>query len=144
MSVNVYMIFNGNCREAAEYYADVFGAGKPDIMLFGDMPPDPAWDMPEELKDKVMHTSLNIHGSEVMFSDTMPNAPVTFGKNINVTVVSDKLEQLTEEFNRLGRDGKVQMELQKTFWSPAYGAVEDKFGIDWQFNFDDGTRFSDR
>ncbi|MBB5179833.1 PhnB protein [Planomicrobium koreense] len=141
MSVNVYMIFNGNCREAAEYYAEVFKTGKPEIMLFGDMPPDPSWEMPEEVKDKVMHTSLNIHGSEVMFSDTMPNAPVVFGKNINVTVVSDNLEQMTEEFNRLGQDGKVQMEMQKTFWSPAYGAVEDKFGIDWQFSFDDGTNF---
>lgn len=141
VSVNVYMIFNGNCREAAEYYAEVFKTGKPEIMFFGDMPPDPSWEMPEEMKDKVMHTSLNIHGSEVMFSDTMANAPVAFGKNINVTVVSDNLEQMTEEFNRLGQDGKVQMEMQKTFWSPAYGAVEDKFGIDWQFSFDDGTNF---
>ena len=141
MSVNVYMIFNGNCREAAEYYAEVFKTGKPEIMLYGDMPPDPEWEMPEEMKNKVMHTSLKIHGSDVMFSDTMRDAPVNFGKNINVTVVSDNLEQMTEEFNRLGQDGKVQMEMQKTFWSPAYGAVEDKFGIDWQFSFDDGTNF---
>ena len=96
MSVNVYMIFNCNCREAAEYYAEVFKNGKPEIMLYGEMPPDPEWEMPEEMKDKVMHTSLDIHGGQVMFSDTMSNAPVTFGKNINVTVVTDNLEQMTE------------------------------------------------
>lgn len=141
MGVHVYMIFNGNCREAVDYYAEVFETEKTDMMLFGDSPPDPDWELPEEMKDKIMHTRLNIHGSEVMFSDTMPNAPVTFGKNINVTVVSGNLEKLTKEFNRLGKDGNVQMELQKTFWSPAYGAVEDKFGIDWQFNYDDGSEY---
>lgn len=139
MSVNVYMIFNGNCREAVEYYAEVFGTGTPEISRYGDMPPEPGYEMPEEMKDRVMHTSLDIHGSAVMFSDGMSDSPVPFGKNINVTVVDDDLDKLTEEFNRLGQDGKIQMEMQKTFWSSGYGMVEDKFGISWQFSHDDGT-----
>lgn len=142
MSVNVYMIFNGNCQEAVEYYAEVFGTGMPEISRYGDMPPEPGWELPEGAKNLVMHTSLDIHGSAVMFSDTMPDSQVPFGKNINVTIVSDDLEKMTEEFNRLGKDGKIQMEMQKTFWSSGYGMLEDKFGIPWQFSHDDGTNLN--
>lgn len=138
MPVNVYLIFNGNCQEAVKYYADIFGTGMPEISHFGDMPPEPGWELPEEAKNLVMHTSLDIHGSAVMFSDAMPGSTVPFGKNINVTVVSDDLDKMTEEFNRLGKDGKIQMEMQETFWSSGYGMLEDKFGIPWQFSHDDG------
>lgn len=139
MPVVAYMIFNGNCREAVDYYADVFNAGKPDIMKFGDMPPEEGYELPEDAKDMVMHASIKVHGSEVMFSDGMPGSTVPFGKNINLTVVSDNLEEMTAEFNRMAEDGKVMMGLQKTFWSPAYGALEDKFGVEWQFSYDDGS-----
>lgn len=139
MPVNVYMIFNGNCQEAVEYYAQVFGADTLEISRYGDMPPEPGWELPEAAKNLVMHTSLDIHGSTVMFSDSMPDSTIPFGKNISVTVVADDLEKLTEEFNRLGQDGKIQMEMQKTFWSSGYGMLEDKFGISWQFSHDDGT-----
>ena len=139
MSIVAYMVFNGNCEEAAKYYADVFGAAQPEIMRFGDMPPEEGFEMAEDMKNLVMHTNLTIEGSEVMFSDAMPNSPVTFGQNINLTIVSDKLDKMKSQFNRLAADGNVTMELQETFWSPAYGALEDKFGVVWQFNFDDGS-----
>ena len=139
MPILAYMIFNGNCREAVEYYADVFGAEKQEIMRFGDMPPEEGYEPPEEAKDLVMHTALNIYDSEVMFSDAMPGSTVPFGKNINLTVVTDDLDKMTADFNRLAQDGKVTMELQKTFWSPSYGALTDKFGVEWQFSGDDGS-----
>ncbi|PSL41476.1 PhnB protein [Planomicrobium soli] len=139
MPIVAYMIFNGNCQEAVEYYTDVFGTGMPEIMKFGDMPPEEGYEMPEDAKDLVMHTAINIYESEVMFSDAMPGATVPFGKNINLTIVSDDLEKMTADFNRLAQDGKVTMKLQKTFWSPAYGALTDKLGIEWQFSYDDGS-----
>lgn len=139
MPVLAYMIFNGNCREAVEYYSDVFGAGTPDIMRFGDMPPEDGYVLPEEAKDLVMHTGFKVYDSEVMFSDAMPGSSVPVGKNISLTIVTDDLEKMTTDFNRLAQDGKVQMKLEKTFWSPAYGALEDKFGISWQFSYDDGS-----
>jgi PhnB protein len=137
MSVNAYLIFNGNCREAAAYYAQVFGTPPPEIMAFGDSPPEPGFEVPEEMKDLVMHTSLNIHGSEVMFSDAMAGSPTVFGTNVNLTVVSEDLEKLTEDFDKLAEEGNVIMPLQKTFWSAAYGVLKDKYGIMWQFNYDD-------
>lgn len=69
MSVDVYINFNGNCREAVEFYAQVFGTETPQIMTFGETPPNPEFPLPDEAKNLVMHTRLNIEGSNVMFSD---------------------------------------------------------------------------
>lgn len=140
MTVNVYMIFNGNCEEAVAYYGTVFGTEPGELSRFGDMPSGPGQEMPEEMKSRIMHASLHIHGSTVMFSDGMSDAPVETGKNINVAVISDDLHKMTEEFNQLAQDGKVQMALQETFWSLGYGIVEDKYGIVWMFSHDDGRQ----
>lgn len=140
MTVHVYMIFNGNCEEAVAYYAKVFDTEPSEFSRFGDMPSEPGQEMSEEMKNRIMHASLDIHGSAVMFSDAMSDSPIVFGKNINVTVISDDLHKMTEEFNQLAQDGKVQMALQETFWSLGYGIVEDKYGVVWMFSHDDGRQ----
>ena len=71
MTVDVYLNFNGNCREAAEFYAEVFGTEKPQIMTYGETASSD-FVVPEEAKDLVLHTRLNISGSNVMFSDVYP------------------------------------------------------------------------
>lgn len=134
MSVDVYINFNGNCREAVEYYAKVFQTEKPQIMTFGDSPQNPEYPLPESAKDLVMHTRLQIDGSNVMFSDTFPGSPFIEGNNITLALVSKSSEDLTSWFNQLKDGGKVTMELQETFWSKLYGMVIDKFGIHWQFS----------
>ena len=57
MAINIYMNFNGNCREAVEFYAQVFGTPEPKIMTYGDTPPDPEYPLPEEAKSSYAHTS---------------------------------------------------------------------------------------
>lgn len=134
MAVDVYINFNGNCREAVEFYAEVFGTEKPQIMTFGETPPDPNFTLPEEAKNLVMHTRLNISGSNVMFSDTFPGMPFVVGNNISLVVNSKDMDEIKSLFHKLKEGGKVGMELQETFWSKLYGSVTDKFGIEWQFN----------
>ncbi|WP_163100070.1 VOC family protein [Peribacillus alkalitolerans] len=141
MSVDVYLNFNGNCREAVEFYAEVFGTEKPHIMTFGENPPNPEYPLPEEAKNLVMHTRLNIDGSNVMFSDTFPGMPFIEGNNVTLALISKDIEFLTSVFNQLKEGGKIGMELQETFWSKLYGQVTDKFGIHWQINFDNGETF---
>ncbi|MEK3935617.1 VOC family protein [Sporosarcina sp. FSL W7-1349] len=136
MAVNVYLIFNGNCREAIEFYADVFGTEEPQIMTFGDSPPNPEYPLPEEAKDLVMHSRLEISGTIVMFSDTFPGTPYTVGDNISLAVVGKDVDELKSAFGKLKEGGTVTMELQETFWSKCYGQVQDKFGILWQFSHD--------
>ncbi|MEK4759057.1 VOC family protein [Viridibacillus sp. FSL E2-0187] len=136
MAINVYLNFNGNCREAAEFYAEVFNTEKPEIMTFGDAPQNPEYTLPEEAKDLVMHTRLNILGSNVMFSDVFPGSPFILGNNVSLAVVSDNEEQLKSAFEALKVGGKVAMELQETFWSKCYGSLKDKFGIEWQISYE--------
>ena len=134
MAVDVYLNFNGNCREAAEFYAEVFNTEKPDIMTFGESPQSPEYKLPEEAKDLVMHTRLNINGSNVMFSDTFPGSPFIQGNNISLAFVGKNEEEIRSAFDRLKEGGSVGMELQETFWSKCYGSLKDKFGIEWQFS----------
>ena len=141
MSVDVYLNFNGNCREAVEFYAEVFKTEKPQIMTFGEAPPNPNYELPEEAKDLVMHTRLNIDGSNVMFSDTFPGMPFVEGNNVTLAIVNKDIDQIKSLYEGLKEGGKVVMELQETFWSKLYGQVTDKFGIHWQLNYDNGESF---
>lgn len=132
MALDVYLTFNGNCREAAEFYAEVFKTERPNIMTFGEAPKDPNYELPEEAKNLVLHTRLNISGSNVMFSDTFPGSPFTQGNNISLAFVSKDEEEIRSVFAALQEGGNVNMELQETFWSKCYGSLKDKFGIEWQ------------
>ncbi|MCR8636923.1 MULTISPECIES: VOC family protein [Paenibacillus] len=134
MAIDVYMNFNGNCREAVEYYAQVFGVTNPQIMSFEEAPPHPDFTLPEEAKNLIMHARLDILGSTVMFSDVFPGMPFVAGNNITLSIVINDVEEIKSLFNKLKDGGTVGMELQETFWSKCYGSLKDKFGIGWQFN----------
>lgn len=135
MSLQVYINFSGNCREAVEYYAGVFGTEKPEIMLYKDMPADEDFPLTEETSNLVMHTSLEIEGGTVMFSDVPPEMPLVTGNNISLIIISKDMDRIRSTFNRLKEDGgTVGMDLQETFWSKLYGFVTDKFGVGWQFS----------
>ncbi len=70
MSVIPYLVFNGDCLEAVEFYAKVFKTETPLISTFGESPQNPDYQPPEETKNLVMHARLTIDGTNVMFSDT--------------------------------------------------------------------------
>ncbi|MDR3544109.1 MAG: VOC family protein [Desulfosporosinus sp.] len=135
MGVEVFVNFDGNCREAVEFYAEVFKTEKQRIMLFGDGPPNSEFPFPEEAKSLVMHTQLNINGSNVMFSDIPPGMPFVKGNNLSLVILSKNKDEIRASFNKLKDGGTVGMELQETFWSKLYGFVTDKFGVGWQFNY---------
>ncbi|NBG87863.1 VOC family protein [Isachenkonia alkalipeptolytica] len=137
MSIEVYMNFNGNCKEAVEYYAEIFETTEPEFMTFGEAPEDPLFHLPEDTKDRIMHVGLEIEGTVVMFSDALPDSPVNFGNNISPVVNTDDVKRIETLFHRIKQEGTVEMELQKTFWSKCYGSVVDKFGVMWQFNYYD-------
>ena len=140
MSVGVYINFDGNCQEAVEFYATVFETEQPVFMTFDMGPQDPAYPVPEEAKGRIMHTNLMIEGDLVMFSDTFPALPFTVGNTLSLIVQSANKENLTKYFERLSEDGHVEMQLQQTFWSELYGNVTDKYGIGWQFSYDENLK----
>jgi len=136
MSINAYLLFNGNCREAVEYYAQVFRTEPPRFMTFGEAPMEEGSPLPEQARNLVMHTNLMIAGSLTMFSDVLPGMPFTIGNNFNLTVMSKDESEIRKSFKLLSEGGQVTMDLQKTFWSPCYGMVTDRFGIGWQFSLE--------
>lgn len=138
MQIQPYISFNGNCREAVEFYADVFGTDKPEIMLFGEMPTDTDYVMSDETQKLVLHTELAMDETKVMFSDIPPNTAFTQGNNMTLIIISDDLDEIKILYYKLKDGGTVDMELQETFWSKYYGSLTDKFGVGWQLNYDDG------
>lgn len=138
MAINMYLIFDGNCREAVEFYAQVFETATPQIMTFGEAHQDPNYPLPEEAKNLVMHTYLEISGAKIMFSDNFPGTPFTAGNNFSIAFLSKNKDEIVSVFSKLKEGGNVEMELQETFWSKCYGSLTDKFGISWQVNLEDG------
>ena len=137
MAVHVYINFQGNCREALEFYQQVFNTEAPEIMDYGDSPPDSGFPVNEENKDLIMHTALDILGTTVMFSDILPGEPFVAGNNISMVLMLKELEEIKKLFDKLKVGGSVEMELQETFFSKLYGSVKDRFGIIWQIMYDD-------
>jgi PhnB protein len=137
MAIEVYVNFKGNCREAVEFYAKTFGSEPPQIMTFGDTPPDPAFPLSEEDKKLIMHTFLMIEGSKIMFSDVPSGMPFVQGNNISLSLIMNDIDKMKSIFNQMKDGGTVSMELQETFWSKCYGFVIDKFGIGWQFSYNE-------
>lgn len=124
-----YLNFNGNTRAVIQFYASVFEVEDPQIMTYGQDP-----NVPEVMKDWVMHAQLMINGTRVMFSDAMANDPVTLGNNVTLMLIHEDPNVLTRWFNRLSVNAEIWQPLQTTFFSPLYGSLTDQFGIVWQFN----------
>lgn len=134
MGINIYLVFNGNCKEAIEFYEEAFETDKLQMMTFGETSQNPGYVLPEEAKDLIMHARMNILGTDVMFSDIFPGSPFTVGNNVTLAVVTDNEGRIRKSFDALKEGGAVQMELQQTFWSSCYGILTDKFGVNWQFS----------
>ena len=134
MAVDIYLVFEGNCRSAVEFYSEIFNSEITHLSTFGDSPQHPDYQLPEEAKDLIMHARLDISGSNVMFSDTFPGQQYVVGNNITLALLSDNTDDLKTWFGQLKDGGSVVMELEETFWSKLYGQVTDKFGINWQIN----------
>ncbi len=142
MAVDVFLNFDGNCREAVEFYAKVFDCDQPKFMTFGDMPPVENFPpISDELKTRILYTALNISGSTMMFSDITPEMKFVPGNNVNLTVGSKDKEDIKRWFERLKDGASVHMEPQKTFWSDCYAMLVDKFGIPWQLSHDSGIKY---
>ena len=134
-SFNAYLIFNGNCRQAMEFYAKSLGA-ELKLMTYGDGPGGgPGHEIPQEAKDKVMHAHLQKGSAILMGSDATPDRAVTVGTNFWVNIDCENLQETEKYFSALSDGATVTMPLQQTFWAVRFGMLTDKFGINWMFNF---------
>ena len=128
-SINVYLNFDGNCKQAMEFYKKCLG-GELYTMPFSEAP----FDSPTEAKDRVIHAALQVGSGMLMASDTMPGTSFTQGNNFSVMIECENAAEQDRIFAALGDGGKVTMPIQDTFWDARFGMVTDRFGISWMFN----------
>jgi PhnB protein len=128
MEVQPYLFFDGRGDEAAEFYRRVLGAEIIMKLRFKDCP-DPGM-APPNSAEKVMHMALRIGGSTVLGSDGQCGGQANFqGFALSLTVANEA--EADRLFAALGDGGQVQMPLAKTFFSPRFGMVADRFGVSW-------------
>lgn len=130
--IEVYLNFNGNGREAARYYAEVFGADAPFLMGMEDMPREDQEAMGPGARDMLIHGNVKTFAGDIMLSDRMPDEPAAQpNDSVWITLSHRDHALLRRSFDRLARDGEVLMPLAPAFFSPLYGQVKDKFGFCW-------------
>jgi PhnB protein len=124
-----HLTFDGRCEEAFRFYERALGAHGIYLLRYGDSPS--AGEVPPEWRDKIVHASLRLGEETLAGADVLPEvyqAPQGFYLLVSPAEQS-RAEQI---FSALAEGGTVRMRLQKTFWSPAFGVVIDRFGIPWE------------
>jgi PhnB protein len=130
LSAQPYLLFGGRCEEALEFYQRAVGAKLDEVMRFKDNPnPPPPGTIAPGFDNKIMHTSFRIGDSLVMASDGMNASQTVSGTSLAVTVKTEA--EVDPIFNALAVGGTVTMPPGKTFWSPRFGMLTDKFGLGW-------------
>jgi PhnB protein len=131
MRVETYLFFDGRCEEAIEFYKKTLGAETTMLVRFKDSPEPPQPGMiPPGSENKIMHVSFRIGDTTVMASDGRCTGQANFqGFSLSLTVVNEA--EADRKFAALAEGGQVQMPLTKTFWSPRFGMLTDRFGVGW-------------
>jgi len=130
MRVEAYLFFNGRCGEAIEFYKKALGAEVLMLMRYKESPePPPPGMVPPGWENKIIHTSLRIGNTTVMASDGCSEGTNFQGFSLSISVANDA--EAERAFTALADGGQVKMPLGKTFWSPCFGMVADRFGVGW-------------
>ncbi|PCL92074.1 VOC family protein [Paenibacillus lautus] len=134
LRMNPYLVMDGNAKEAIQFYEKALDAQVVMVQTFGEMPANPDFPLPDSARDRISHALLKVGETDLMFSDTFPGQPVQSSNQVQVCIMTDQAEQAKRIYEALREDGQVVMPLQETFWSPAYGIVADKFGVNWNIS----------
>lgn len=128
--VQPYLFFGGRCEEALAFYRTALGAETEFLMLYKDSPePPPPGMLQAGFESKVMHATFRIAGNTLMASDGCHEGANFSGFSLSLAVATEG--EANRAFTSLADGGQVQMPLTKTFWSPCFGMLTDRFGIGW-------------
>lgn len=131
MTLEPYLFFNGRCEEAMAFYTQAIGAEVSFQMRMSEAPDQPPpGAVPAGFENKIMHANLRIGAMTLMVSDGNSNMQPSF-KGFSLSLGVADAAEAERKFNALAQGGKVTMPLGKTFWSPCFGMLEDRFGVGW-------------
>lgn len=129
-TVHSYLFFGGRCEEALEFYKTALHAKVGRMMRFNESPePTPPGMLAPGFETKIMHCEFQVGGMTLMASDGRDEKRNFEGFQLALSVPTEAAAD--RAFNALSEGGKVEMPLMKTFWSPRFGMVQDKFGVTW-------------
>jgi PhnB protein len=129
MTLSTHLVFAGQCEAAFRFYVQVLGGTMGPMLAYGATPA--RGDVPTEWNDKIVHGTITLGGMQVCGADVRPEEYAKPQGFYLLHAVSDPAEA-EQIFALLADGGEVRMPLQKTFWSPAFGALVDRFGIPWE------------
>jgi PhnB protein len=135
-NIQVYLNFNGCCEEAVEFYRQKLDAEVNTLMRFKDAPPSAqecSEGHPQPPADKIMHSCFKIGDTHIMASDCESSGQARF-EGFSLTLNVEAHTQAEHYFSALAEEGKIEMPLGETFWSPCFGMVRDRYGIAWMIN----------
>jgi PhnB protein len=132
-TLNSYLTFNGNCREAMMFYKKCLG-GELTFQTIGESPFSEK--MPKKMKDCILHSSLTSEGFVLMGSDMTPETGLIKGNTVSLMLNFSTEKEIRAIFDKLSYGGKVKHDLENTFWNALFGDLTDKFGTNWILNFD--------
>jgi len=137
--VEVYLFFNGACEQAVEFYGKALGAQVDMMMKYKESPEPPQpGRLPPGFENKVMHCSFRVGGTRVMASDGCSTEKPNF-QSFSLSIAVPEEGDAKRIFDALSEGGQVRMPLGKTFWSPCFGMLEDKFGVGWMISVEPGA-----
>jgi len=130
-----YLMYQGNCEEALEFYKEAIG-GELTIVNRYD---NPAMNAPADYQNKILHARLEFQGGAIYASDVFPGQAVkkTSG-DVSITLIfNEDLEKTKTVFNRMCEGGTLGMPFEKQFWGDWHGSLTDKYGFNWNINFEE-------
>lgn len=131
LKVEPYLFFGGRCEEAIEFYKQNLGAKVEMMMRFKESPEPPQPGMvPPGSENKIMHASLTIGDSRMMASDGHCDSKTNF-EGVSLSITAPNETEAKKLFNALSKGGEVVMPLTRTFYSPCFGMLTDRFGLMW-------------
>lgn len=130
--INAYLTFNGNCREAMNYYKECLG-GELTLQPVEGSPM--AEQMPHQMRQHILHSMLKKDGLVIMASD-MAREKLAGGNRVSLMLNCSSEEEADKFFTRLAEGGQIIDPLAEMFWGAKFGALEDKFGINWLLHYD--------
>lgn len=132
MQLHTHLSFDGNCREAIEFYHQQLGGEVAAMMTWGDGPM--ADRASPEIHDRIMHACLKFGDHAIMGADATPQYPYEPIKGVSVVINISSPDEAERIFRGLADGGRIDMPLEETFWARRFGMLVDRFGVPWTIN----------
>jgi PhnB protein len=142
MKIHPYLNFENKTEEAFRFYEQVLGGKLTEIHRFGSIP-EGSVELTPEQKNLVMHVGLVLpDGQMIMGSDMIAGmGPQRVeGNNFSISVHPESRQEADRIFNALAHGGMVAMPMADQFWGDYFGALTDRFGINWMVNYTDPAK----